>query len=366
MDPGEIKLFLSESLAGRYRPNTFLASGGFCGAFIATDNENAESVATKILKLSQCVQPDLRREFQDEVVLLEKLSGCDRVIKLLDAGEHTVVLHHSPSGGDVQVTTDFAVLELAAGSLAELILYGPAFSWTDRLKLYRDVVKGVHQMHLKNIVHRDIKAENGLVLEKPPVAKIADLGRAHDTTEPPRFAADAYLHGRGDTHFAPLEFLWLQGTQDPDDQARADLFLLGSLLYEIATGVALTSLVTGNPAGIMARTAALPEDLRAREWEASIPKLRESMRPALESLKYNLPAPIAARTCSLVERLTDPNPAARLPKPRGGRSSAPGIWDLAWLLDSIDGLRRAIDPDLRKRYIATRPGVKHGRPRSRK
>ena len=113
--------------------------------------------------------------------------------------------------------------------------------------------------------------ENGLVGENPPVAKIADLGRAHDTTEPPRFAADWYLAGRGDPHFMPFEFLWLQGTQDPEDQARADVYLLGSLLFEVVTGVALTPLVTLDPAAVLTANAALPEADRKRDWIANIP-----------------------------------------------------------------------------------------------
>lgn len=364
MDPGEIALFLSEALAGRYRPTSHLASGGFCGAFVAADEQEGTNVAAKILRLSQCGQPEARLEFQDEVRLLRKLAGSDRVIELLDSGEHTVSLSHSPSGSAVSLTTDFAVLELAAGSLADLLLYGASFAWPDRLRLYRDVVKGVHQMHLKRIVHRDIKAENGLVMERSAVAKIADLGRAHDTADPPRFVVDAYLSGRGDTHFAPLEFLWLQGTQKPEDQALADLFLLGSLFFEVATGVALTALVTGNPSAVMNRVAALPEAAREREWEANIPKLREAERPALETFEASVPRSIAARSRGLVEQLTDPDPRRRLPSGRGGCRSKPDAWDLEWLLHRIDGLRHAVDPDLRKRYLISRP--KHGRPGSRR
>ncbi|HTR89421.1 MAG TPA: protein kinase family protein, partial [Solirubrobacteraceae bacterium] len=243
MEADEITLFLSETLAGRYRPTRHLASGAFSGAFLARDAHTGLPVAAKILKLSQAGRLEARQEFRGEVELLERLTACDRVIDLLDSGEHVVHLSHALSGGSIPVATEYSVLELAAGSLADLILYGTDFGWPDRLRLYRDVVKGVHQMHLKRIVHRDVKAENGLVTERPPAAKIADLGRAHDTTQPPRFAVEAYLLGRGDTRFAPFEFLWLQGTQDPDEQALADLYLLGSLLFEITTGVALTALV---------------------------------------------------------------------------------------------------------------------------
>jgi serine/threonine protein kinase len=367
MVPAEIALFLSETLAGRYRPVAHLHSGEFAGAFLVSDNQTQVEVAAKILKISQCNRPDALREFQGEVEMLGKLEGCDRVIRLLDNGEHTVNLSHSPSGHSIPVTTEFAVLELAVGSLVDLLLRGSSFGWPDRLRLYRDVVKGVHQMHLKGIVHRDVKAENGLVVECPSiaVAKIADLGRAHDTAEPPRFAVEAYLGGRGDVRFAPLEFLWLQGTQEPQDQARADLYLLGSLLFEIATGVALTTLVTMDPGAVMRANAALPEAVRESGWRASVPLLRESAQSALETFGLAVPAAIGDRATGLLGQLADPDPERRLPRRHGGRGPQPDAWDLRWLLDRIDGLRRAIDPSLRKRYLASRPKVRHGRPRAR-
>jgi serine/threonine protein kinase len=366
MEADEIALFLSETLAGRYRPVRHLASGAFSGAFLAHDTDSGGSVAAKILKLSQAGRPEARQEFQGEVALLQRLDGCDRVIRLVGSGEHTVQLRHSASGGSIPVTTEYVVLELAAGSLADLIIYGSGFTWPDRLRLYRDVVKGVHQMHLKRIVHRDVKAENGLVTERPPVAKIADLGRAHDTTEPPRFAVEAYLLGRGDTRFAPFEFLWLQGTQDPNEQALADVYLLGSLLFEIATGVAFTPLVIGDPAAVIHAMAALPDDERARDWHASIPNLREASLSARESFARETPPVIRVRATRLFEMLTDPDPANRLPTRAGARGYTANPWDLQWLLESVDGMRRAIDPQLRKQYLATRPPAKHGRQRSRR
>ncbi len=365
MDRDEIELFLSETLSGRYRPTAYLGSGAFSGAFRTQDDRTQESFATKILKISQCHSEDALREFRDEVGMLGKLRGCDRVIGLIDSGQHTVTLHHSASGRSISVTTQFSVLELAAGSLAELLLYGPSFSWPDRLKLYRDVVKGVHQMHRHGIVHRDIKAENGLVTESRPGAKISDLGRSHDTSQPPRFAIDAYLCGRGDTRFAPLEFLWLQGTQEPEDQARADLYLLGSLLFEMATGVALTTLITASPIAVINTKAALPPSDRERDWQANIPLLRDSSRLAYETFAAEVPPAIGDRAVSLLEQLTDPDPALRLSRRRGGHGPQPDAWDLQWLLHRIDGLRHAVDPSLRKRYLASRPARKHGRSRAR-
>jgi serine/threonine protein kinase len=367
LDPAEISVFLSETLAGRYRPTKHIDSGAFSGVFLAEDLHNSgREVALKILRLQLSGQPGPVQEFCDEIALLEKLAGCDRVIGLEDSGQHTVNLDHPVTGVTISFVTRFAALELAAGSLSDLLLHGAAFGWPDRLRLYRDVVKGVHQMHLRRIVHRDVKADNALVFARPAGAKVADLGRAHDTAEPPRFAVEAYLSGRGDPHFAPLEFLWLQGTQAPKDQALADLFLLGALLFEVATGISFTATVVGNPRTLMSTHAALPDHQREADWIAHQPWLRDAARPVYETLALELPSSIRDRTLELVEQLTDPEPARRLPSSRGGRARA-DAWDLQWLLARIDSFRRMLDPTFRRAYLRARPRqMRSSRPRSRK
>ena len=278
----------------------------------------------------------------------------------------STVSHPLSGGTAIPIDAQFAILELAAGSLADLLMLPGAFEWTDRLKLYRDVAKGIHQMHLNRIVHRDIKSENALVFESPPRAKVADLGRARDTQLPPRLQPDEYLAGRGDPRFAPLECLWLQGSDDPDYAARTDLYLLGSLLFEVATGVGITSIVANDPWTLLNQNAASPANTRAAAWAASIPQLRDAARPAYETFAAAVPPALRRPATNLLRTLTDPDPARRLPSKRGSEPVPPSVWDLQWLLASVDSLRRAIDPTLRKSYLASRPRrPAHARPRGR-
>lgn len=80
----------------------------------------------------------------------------------------------------------FIVTELAAGGeLLERIVEQGKFSEKDARSVIRQVLKGVEYLHMRKVVHRDLKLENILLSDQTPqaIVKIADFGLA-------RFFAD--------------------------------------------------------------------------------------------------------------------------------------------------------------------------------
>lgn len=336
MDLAEAKIYLGERMCGRYLIREFLGSGAFAGVFEAVD-EHADGVpvAVKILSIQAAQSPDARLEFDGERELLRALTGCSNVVTLLDADQHTMTL--SANGVNFTVDASFLVLELAEASLAELLLDRRKISWSDRLQLFRDVAKGVHQMHLQRMVHRDAKADNALVFPQQPLAKVSDLGRSCRTDNPRRFPLEDYMIGRGDLRFAAPELVFCCGSDDPLAMARADIYLVGSALFEIGTGVGLTAAALGNPRQITARLARMPLEARVSEFRGRISEVRQRQASAYEIFRAELPSHLRNPATDLLRLLTDPDPTKRTSALRQ-RSADP--WDLQWLLGRIDVLRK--------------------------
>ena len=339
MQRTEVQLYLGQHLGGRYEVLAFRGSGAFSGVFRALDNDNGREVAAKILSLRSSMDVTAVQEFEEERRLLAMLSHCSNIVELVDFGQHSLQIHATGGLGPIIVPVPFMVLEYADGTLAELLVQRHQIAWTERLSLYRDVVLGAHQMHVERVVHRDIKTENTLLVGNGGVtAKLSDLGRSKDTRQPQLAPHQAYQVGRGDPRFAPPEYLWMIGEGDHLAQIHADLYLLGSVLFELATGVGLTSFVLGDPRLLQSQAAGIPDERdRVRQYRSTIGSLRERYEIAYETFRAELPGAIASEATALLRQLTDPEPAAR--RPRQPFQGLPLYWDLQWLIRRVDILR---------------------------
>lgn len=236
--------YLDQTLAGRYRLVDHLADGYFSHVFKASDQQSGTPVAVKVLQPSAAAHPESPVEFKHEGELLETLQHSRNVVRVTDSGQSQVIFNINQI--TIPLSVSFHVMELADGALSELLPLRHELDWSVRMRIFRGVVLGIHQMHGKRIMHRDLKASNVLIFDATttrPVAKVSDLGRSRDLTRPPRFSADSYAAGRGDMSYAPPEHLWLLERADETALRQADIYLLGSVLYEIATGQGITSIM---------------------------------------------------------------------------------------------------------------------------
>ena len=125
----------------------------------------------------------------------------------------------------------FIVMELVPGTtLRDEIKRGPIAPATV-IRYAGDIAAGLARAHKSGIVHRDLKPENVMVTPEGAV-KILDFGLAREAPEVPPPSGEVGATGIAGTpaYMAPEQ------TRGAHVDARADVFSLGVVLYEMLTG----------------------------------------------------------------------------------------------------------------------------------
>lgn len=344
VDPWEL-LLLSRPL-GDYNLTQCLGRGGFGYVFEAVHAHSGARFAAKVLKPSAADSADNVVDFENEGQLLRRLKSCDGVIDYIESGSDTFNLEAAP-GITVPVPIRFHILAMASGSAGELTA-DPAtrnsLDWTARLRLWRDAVVAVHQMHRHDIAHRDLKAENCLLMVRGNTTRVrlADFGRAKDMSSAPARSLEDYLHGRGDMRFAPPEFLFLQGEAAARDFICADYYGLGSLLVELTSGQPLSALVFGDWGSIVRMAQ---DDILAGR-RRNLAGLSGQSVAVIADLVSVMPAAIREDANTLLRRLCSPEPSKRLessPFRRDRLTQNP----LDWVIRRVDIMVKRLEIEAR-------------------
>lgn len=202
--------------AGRYEVNAVLGGGAMGTVYRARDRALDENVALKLLKKELAVSPDFVERFRREVKLARRVTHRN-VARVFDIG--------------AQGPQPFLTMELVDGvSLGEIVARRGRLPPTDVHATAAAVCAGLAAAHAAGVVHRDLKPENVLV-ELTGRAVITDFGVACALTERevPAGAGGALVGSPA--YMAPEQ---VEGIGDID--ARADIYALGVMLYELLTG----------------------------------------------------------------------------------------------------------------------------------
>jgi eukaryotic-like serine/threonine-protein kinase len=331
---------IGQVLDSRWEVVSHIASGNFGAVYEGVDlKSQLAPCAIKALKPTR-LSPDAMLDFQTEGDLLELLAGYSNVIDLLARGNHPMALQApQPAGPPIPVTMDipYLVLERGDASVLDLLIHRHQLPWSDRLGLYRDIVQGVHQMHLTRVVNRDVKSSNAMVFQrsrKVTEAKVSDLGRSSDTRAPSRVPQDVYAFTRGDPGFSAPELIWGLGNLQPESARLADVYLLGSLLFEFATGQGLTAIVIPDPQQITQAMAATSEADRLKSFQANASQIRARLDLGYSLFESEVPPVIRDRATALLKLMTSVDPVRREPVTSTGRAlSTP--WDLQWVIHRV-------------------------------
>jgi len=212
---------------GPYEITGAVGAGGMGEVYRAHDTRLGRDVAIKVLPENFAKDAILKERFEREARTISSLNHPN-ICTLHDVGH--------------QNGTDFLVMELLEGeSLAERLARG-ALPLAETLRIGVEMADALDRAHRQGIVHRDLKPGN-IVLTKAG-AKLLDFGLAK-----PQALAAASGFGRTATHVSPTSPVTREGTvigtfqymspeqvEGREADARSDIFALGAVLYEMATG----------------------------------------------------------------------------------------------------------------------------------
>src|SRR5216684_3300382 len=203
---------------GHYRILEKVAAGGMGVVYRARDEQLDRDVAVKVLPPGTLRDDTARRHFRKEALALAKLNHPNI---------ETVYEFGTQDG------MDFLVMEYVPGRTLADRLTGGTLSEKEVVALGLQIAAALEEAHERGIVHRDLKPANIAITAKGR-AKILDFGLAkllrpvdEGTTE----ASTDSQAAAGTLPYMPPEQL----TGGPVD-ARADLYTIGAVLYEMATG----------------------------------------------------------------------------------------------------------------------------------
>ncbi|MCB9748746.1 MAG: protein kinase [Myxococcales bacterium] len=230
--------------AGRYLLEALLGEGGMGTVYRAHDREVDEQIALKLLRDGGSMGATLVERFRREVRLARRVTHRN-VARTYDLGEHAGVR--------------FLTMEYIRGeSLQARLEREGRVGWREAARLCAEICAGLIAAHDVGVIHRDLKPAN-ILIEAPGDARarvvITDFGIARGVGAGASLQTGAMMGTPA--YMAPEQVAGL-----PVDH-RADLYALGMILYELATG-ALPFEGESAIAVAIARLQRAPIDPRAR------------------------------------------------------------------------------------------------------
>jgi serine/threonine-protein kinase len=205
-------------IAGRYEVVGLLGVGGMGAVYKVRDRALDEVIALKMLKREIADAPGIAERFRREVKLARRVTHPN-VARTFDLGEHD---------GE-----RFLTMELIEGEpLQALMLRQGQLPLADVVTIVTAICAGLEAAHAAGVVHRDLKPDNVMIARTAtstgPRVVITDFGiaRADEAGAASRTAIPVGTPA----YMAPE-----QVEASPDVDARADLYALGAMMFELLT-----------------------------------------------------------------------------------------------------------------------------------
>jgi tRNA A-37 threonylcarbamoyl transferase component Bud32 len=217
---------LGTVLLGRYSVTRKIGQGGMGAVYEATHTLIGKRVAVKVLLDKYARREQVVARLEQEARLASAI-GHEHIIDITDFG----TTHDGRT---------FVVMEFLEGeSLAECLAREGPLPETRILQITFQIASALGAAHAKGIVHRDVKPENVFLLRRKDqdFIKVVDFGISKSMRasqpgeeESPRLTQTGMVLG------TPLYMSPEQARGDEELDHRIDIYALGVIMYELATG----------------------------------------------------------------------------------------------------------------------------------
>jgi serine/threonine-protein kinase len=254
------RLLVGDVIAGKYRIDSVAGEGGMGIVYEAEHVILRQRVAIKAMLPGVLSSTEALERFSAEAAAIARIT-CEHVVRVMDAGT-------LPNGAP------YLVMEYLEGcDLAELLSRRPPPS-TEVVDLMLQALEGLAHAHAAHVVHRDLKSSNlflARLSDGRDVVKLLDFGVA--------VATDVVADEQDERLFGSPRYMSPEQLRKAPLDARADLWSLGVVLYELLSGEApFTGTLSETVAAILERS---PTPLHVRN-RAITPELSAVVARCLE------------------------------------------------------------------------------------
>ncbi len=201
-------------VAGRYRIISMIGSGGMANVYKAHDSVSHRNVALKVLKSEYATDAEFVRRFRSEAQAVLNLSH-DNIVRSYDVGQWEEYY--------------YIVLEYVSGkTLKEIITEEAPFERKRIISMGCQLCDALGHAHERNVIHRDVKPQN-VIINDHGRPKVADFGIA-------RFTDASTVTYTGDKILGSVHYVSPEQAKGELVDAKSDIYSLGIVLYEMATG----------------------------------------------------------------------------------------------------------------------------------
>jgi eukaryotic-like serine/threonine-protein kinase len=208
---------------GPYEILSTLGAGGMGEVYRARDTKLKRDVALKVLPQPFAQDPDRLARFQREAELLATLNhpNISAIFSIEEAGG-----------------VQFMTMELVEGCTLDRMIPRGAVSMAQFFDIAIALADALSAAHRKHIIHRDLKPSNVMMADDGRV-KVLDFGLARAVDPDPVRPEDEVTHlglTQAGIIVGTVPYMSPEQIESKPLDHRTDLFSLGVILYEVATG----------------------------------------------------------------------------------------------------------------------------------